>query len=198
MKKIKIFLLLACVTSCLYGQQNELKVQYSPIPLSRIDSGGGIYMGDTKSSDTSHSGNFGVEYNRYLNDWFKLGVSFNYETHKVKNLNETNYTPQWPNNDNTITERTNDLAKYQWFFVGPQAGVDYLRRDKFRLGSLVGVSLMYEHSEYEGSLNGEANEVDFFFHVEVLNFTLGKKHGLSGQAGFGHKGIVSLGYFFRW
>jgi hypothetical protein len=68
------------------------------------------------------------------------------------------------------------------------------------MGSLVGVSmvLINRDDEVKDAFTSKETEVNFFFHAEVVNFTWGRTHGLTGQLGYGHKGLVSVGYFVRW
>lgn len=58
--------------------------------------------------------------------------------------------------------------------------------------------LINRDNEIEDAFTSKETEVNFFFHAEVVNFTWGKTHGLTGQLGYGHKGLVSVGYFVRW
>lgn len=81
----------------------------------------------------------------------------------------------------------------------PQLGFEYLQNDNFRLGSLVGVSVVFSNREDIFDFhNDKESDTNLFFNAELINFTWGKTNGLTGQLGFGHKGLVSLGYFFRW
>ena len=58
--------------------------------------------------------------------------------------------------------------------------------------------LINRDNEIEDAFTSKETEVNFFFHAEVVNFTWGRTHGLTGQLGYGHKGLVSVGYFVRW
>ena len=58
--------------------------------------------------------------------------------------------------------------------------------------------LINRDNEIEDAFTSKETEVNFFFHAEVVNFTWGKTHGLTGQLGYGHKGLVSVGCFVRW
>ena len=52
--------------------------------------------------------------------------------------------------------------------------------------------------ESDNIINEKDTKINLFFHAEVINFTWGKNYGLTGQVGFGHKGLVSLGGFVKW
>ena len=41
-----------------------------------------------------------------------------------------------------ITTTTKQSNKEGWFFFGPQIGYDYVQKNNFRLGSLIGVSMV--------------------------------------------------------
>ncbi len=202
---MKVFFILIILFSFInnhhsIAQTNELKLMYSPFPLSKIDSniyGSGVQVGTNISSETKHLGAFIVDYNHYLNTRFKVGINCSYDYRKTDNHNSNSYVDNWPNIDPIINE-TNEHTAYHWFFIGPQFGCDYIRKDKFKLGSLVSVSLAFIKEETEGSVNMERTCTKAFFHIEALSFTWGKTNGLTGQLGYGHKGVLSIGYFFSW
>ncbi len=87
-------------------------------------------------------------------------------------------------------------------------GYEYIQKENFRLGSLVGLSMVLISTEdivdpltgqeSDSIINEKDTKINLFFHAEVINFTWGKNYGLTGQVGFGHKGLVSLGGFVKW
>lgn len=195
MNKYFFTLLISLLSISAFSQENEIKVMYSPVSLKRIDDWGKNHDDLT----ANYTGAFIIDYNRYLNSRLKLGVSVTYEQGKVA-WNETTgrFYPGPPYNYITTTSQHSDKAG--WLFFGPQLGFDYIQKDNFRLGSLVGVSIVLDN--YENNLDSrvisKGTDVNLFFHTELINFTWGKTNGLTGQLGFGHKGLVSIGYFIRW
>ena len=107
-----------------------------------------------------------------------------------------------------ITTKTKQKNKEGWLFFGPQIGYEYIQKENFRMGSLVGASMVListedtvdalSGKESEKILNEKDTKMNIFFHAELINFTWGKNYGLTGQMGFGHKGLVSIGGFVRW
>ena len=79
-------------------------------------------------------------------------------------------------------------------------GYEYIQKENFRMGSLLGISMALINKEdiVEDAFTNKYTDVNFFFHAEVINFTWGKNYGLTGQLGFGHKGVASVGGFVRW
>lgn len=193
----RLFLpLLMCIVSIhLLAQKNEIKVMYSPISLQRMDGNGK----DLDGLSAKYTGAFLIDYNRYISPRLKLGVNLTYDHAQVSGIKTDGYINPHPPYDwvSTTYKQSN---KEGWLFFGPQLGYEYLQKDNFRMGSLVGVSLVLINRDdvVEGSSTDKETEVNFFFHAEVVNFTWGKNHGLTGQLGYGHKGLVSLGYFVRW
>ena len=197
MKKYKsLFLLLISLISInLFAQKNEIKVMYSPLSLQRMDGWGK----DLDGLDAKYMGTFMIDYNRYVKPRLKVGINVAYDHEKVTGTKtETIRNPHPP--FDLITTTYKQSNKEGWLFFGPQVGYEYIQKDNFRMGSLVGVSmvLINRDDEVKDAFTSKETEVNFFFHAEVVNFTWGKTHGLTGQLGYGHKGLVSVGYFVRW
>lgn len=199
MNKHIFSLLIGLLTvSGVFAQKNEIKAMYSPVSFQRIDSWG-------RNRDvltTKYIGGFMIDYNRYLNSRLKLGVNVTYDQKKTTGKRTESYIKPYPSHGYyTTTYQLSD--KSEWFFVGPQLGYDYIEKQNFRLGSLVGVSMVLDRFEAtQSSKNSQVKlkgiHANLFFHAEVINFTWGRTNGLTGQLGFGHKGLVSIGYFIRW
>ena len=178
-----------------FAQKNEIKVMYSPLSLQRMDGWGR----DLDGLSAKYSGAFILEYNRYVNPRLKLGVNLTYDHENVSGTKTETYKNHRPPFDVTTTTYKQS-NKEGWFFFGPQVGYDYIQKDNFCLGSLVGVSmvLINQNDVVENAFSRKGTNVNFFFHAEVINFNWGKTHGLTGQLGYGHKGLFSIGYFVRW
>ena len=177
-----------------FAQKNEVKAMYSPLSLQRIDN----WDRDLDGLKAKYTGAFMVEYNRYVKPRLKVGVNVTYDQAKVSGTKTNGYFNPHPPYD-YITTTQKQSNKEGWLFIGPQVGYDYIQKDNFRLGSLVGVSVMLNNREdVVDSAISKGTDVNLFFHTEVINFEWGKINGLTGQLGFGHKGLVSLGYFVRW
>lgn len=201
-KNILILCLILVSTFTIRAQKNELKVMYSPISLLRMDSwnnDNGVSVGSLLNEKTKHQGTFMIDYNYRIGKRLKAGVNLTYDYRKTETKSSDQYTPPWPNNDQLITTNSRNISKDTWLMFGPQVGYEYLQKENFTLGSLVGLSFVWDTEKVSGTLiNSESSNLDFFFHVEAINFTWGEHHGLTGQLGFGHKGLISIGYFLNW
>ena len=197
MKMQKWFsVLLFCLFSVTaFAQKNEVKVMYSPVSLLQIDNWGK----DLDGLNAKYTGAFMVEYNRYVKPRLKLGVNIAYDYKNVSGTKTEGKINPHPPYDwiSTTSKQTN---KEGWLFFGPQVGYEYIQKENFRMGSLMGVSMVLKNNNntVEGQFIDKWPDVNFFFPAEVINFTWGKNYGLTGQMGFGHKGLVSVGGFVRW
>lgn len=194
--------LLACLVSIgAFAQKNEIKIMYSPLSLQRVDNWGR----DLDGLSGKYTGAFMLDYNRYMTSRIKLGVNIGYDNKKISGKSfGVIRNPHFPFDFiETFYDQSN---KEGWLFFGPQLGYDYIQKDNFRLGSLVGISMVLinrediitSETDIVNTIRTTETDTNFFFHVELLNFTWGRTNGLTGQLGYGHKGLVSLGYFFRW
>ena len=195
MQKCFSLLLLCFLSLSTFAQKNEIKVMYSPVSLYRMDNWGK----DLDGLNAKYIGAFMVEYNRYVKPRLKLGVNIAYDHKNVSGTKTTGFInphPPWDWISNT-SKQTN---KEGWFFFGPQVGYEYIQKENFRMGSLVGVSMVLKNNDntVEGAFTDKWTDMNFFFHAEVVNFTWGNNYGLTGQLGYGHKGLVSVGGFVRW
>ena len=194
MRKFFFSLLISLISFSTFAQKNEVKAMYSPLSLQQVDNWGR----DLDGLNGKYTGAFIVEYNRYVKPRLKLGVNVTYDQANVSGTKTTGFINPHPPYDN-IASNQKQSNKESWLFIGPQVGYDYIQNDNFRLGSLVGVSVMLNNREdIIDSAISKGTDVNFFFHVELINFAWGKTNGLTGQLGYGHKGLVSLGYFVRW
>lgn len=177
------------------AQKSEIKLMYSPLSLIQISD-----MGSNLEDPTSnYTGAFMIDYNRYVKPRLKLGINVTYEQGRVSGTTTDSYIRQEPPYD-IITFTYHDTDEERHLFFGPQISYDYIQKDNFRMGSLAGLSLVFVNWEgtRDSRIMTRGTDLAVFFHAELLNFTLGNRMGLTGQLGYGHKGIVSLGYFCRW
>lgn len=195
MHKWLTLLLFSLLSVSTFAQKNEVKVMYSPISLHRMDNRGQ----DLDGLSAKYTGAFMIEYNRYVKPRLKLGISIAYDHKNVSGTKTDGYINPHPPYDWTSTtyQQTN---KEGWFFFGPQVGYEYIQKENFRMGSLVGVSMVLKNNDdaVEGQFTDKWTDINFFFHAEVINFTWGKNYGLTGQLGYGYKGLMSFGGFVRW
>ena len=197
-------LILFCLLSAVsFAQKNEIKVMYSPVSLLRMDNWGR----DLDGLNAKYTGAFMIEYNHYVKSRLKLGINIAYDNEKVSGEKSEPFKNPRPPYD-WITTTSKQTNKENWFFLGPQVGYEYIQKDNFRLGSLVGLSMVLISTEdivdsltgqeSDNIVNEKGTKINLFFHAEVINFTWGKNYGLTGQLGYGHKGLVSVGGFVRW
>ena len=194
-KRFFITLLISGLSVYVSAQKSEIKLMYSPLSMIRIGD-----MGSNLEDPTSnYTGAFMIDYNRYLKPKLKLGINLTYEQGQVSGTTTDSYIRQEPPYD-VITTTYHDTDEERHLFFGPQISYEYIQKDNFRMGSLVGLSMVLVNWEgtRDSQIMTKGTDLTVFFHAELINFTWGNKMGLTGQLGYGHKGIVSLGYFCRW
>lgn len=193
MKPIVFFALLL-FTINLNAQKNTFKISYSPIQLLKMDK---EWIHSHNYENSNYSGAFTIDYHRFFNQNLHIGVSVTYETASYDGTLSGQYQPPYPDHNKTYSYSYVLSQEIRYFYIGPQVGYYYINKDNFRLGS--GISIVLLHNTSIDTLEFHKNKtskINFFGHVELISFTLGKTHGLTGQLGFGHKGLFSLGYFY--
>lgn len=177
------------------AQQSEIKMMYSPLSLIQI----GDMGSNLDNLKSNYTGAIMIDYNRYLTPRLKLGINVTYDQGKVSGTTTDTYIRQEPPYD-IITTTYHDTQEECDLFFGPQISYEYIQNDNFRMGSLLGLSMVLYNWEgtRDSRIMSKGTDIVVFFHAELINFTLGNRMGLTGQLGFGHKGIASLGYFCRW
>ena len=195
MHKFVLPLIICLLPFGLTGQENEIKLMYSPVSLQRIDDWGRNLDGLTGS----YSGAFIIDYNLYLKPRLKLGVNLTYQQEKVEGTKTGVFRNPIPPYE-LITTTYEQKNKERWLFIGPQLGFEYIQKERFRMGSLIGLSMVVIRREdtVDSRIMNDETDINLFFPAELVNFSWGNSSGLTGQLGFGHKGLVSLGYFIRW
>ncbi|MGV8827004.1 MAG: hypothetical protein ACWA6U_01680 [Breznakibacter sp.] len=199
MKSIRIILLALLLPIAAFPQKHELKIMYSPISLTTLDDM--ISNTNPFQTDKSSPGAWMLEYNYPLNDRFKIGFNITYDRFRTEGTQSYN-SSGYPNQDETwsTSETTyfNYTKRESNLFLGPQISMDYLHMEKFRMGCGAGVSMVFVKNQFKSPVvTNKETDINFMGHLELLNFTWGKTNGLTGQVGFGHKGLFSLGYFVR-
>lgn len=194
MYKFLFPLIVSLLSMNAFARKNEIKVMYSPVSLQRMDN----WDRDLDGLNGKYLGAFIIDYNRYVKPRLKLGVNVSYDQGKEVGTKSYTYCNPKPPYD-CINKSYKQSNKEKWLFIGPQLGFEYLQNDNFRLGSLVGLSVVFINREDNVDfIKEKETDTKFFFHAELINFTWGKTNGLTGQLGVGHKGLFSLGYFVRW
>ncbi len=185
----KIMLLAICCQALInsYGQNEEISITYSPVSLYRLEKWvDGSYEGQDKYFVL---GAFNLEYNRYLNQWFKLGINLMYD----KSVSEGNTSYYYSLSNTNFDYRSTKSA----FVIAPQIDFEYLRHPAFKLSSGLSIGYGIERFKNEGGLNYSVNLDGLTYHINLLSFRWGKKQGLTGNIGLGYKGLINLGYFIR-
>ncbi|WP_439182680.1 hypothetical protein [Carboxylicivirga taeanensis] len=178
----------------LNAQKNTFKLSYSPVQFLKMDK---EWLHSHDNDKSSYSGAFTLDYYRHINERIKIGLSASYETASYEDKRTGSYQPPYPNHNNIIDITYTSSQKYRYFSFGPQLIYHYINNDQFKLGSAISLVLLHNTTITTFEFQEEkSSKIDAFAHLELLSFTWGKTNGLTGQLGFGHKGLVSLGYFF--
>ena len=130
------FLLFYLLSVVAFAQKNEVKVMYSPVSLHRMDNWGR----DLDGLSAKYTGAFMIEYNRYIKPRLKLGVNIVYDHEKVSGTKTDGYINPHPPYE-WITTKIKQTNKEGWFFFSPQVGYEYIQKENFRMGSLLGLSM---------------------------------------------------------
>ncbi len=190
MKKLVISILLFCsLTAFSQDKKHLIKVMYSPFSM--------MQQAKWLNNDIYHdkSGTFTIEYNYFFKDRWKLGACISYE--QGNDLCFGTYEYRIDDYHSKMIEEQYNRNNYWWSFT-PQIGYEYFRTDNFRMGSAIGVSFIYNRKSVNNKwFLDKEYALDVWGHIELVNFTWGKTHGLTGQVGFGMKGVVSIGYFVK-
>lgn len=141
--------------------------------LTGVDMDNGTYIG------ALHLG-----YKYSLSDRFALGPVFAYDLGKSDAVYNTS----------KIGEFTN-----KFYSLALEADYKYINRDKFKLYSLVGAGATLLDQLYKPTTGKEESENQMFFNYQVtpIGVKFGSSFGAFAEAGFGYKGILCVGLFFR-
>ena len=71
----------------------------------------------------------------------------------------------------------------------------YLNHPKLKLSSSLSIGYAFEFFEQEGYYNSNYGLEGLTYHLNLIGFKWGQRHGLTGQLGFGYKAALNLGYF---
>ena len=75
---------------------------------------------------------------------------------------------------------------------------NYLTREKFRLYGLIGAGVTNLNARYTVQGQNESDNANVFnFHLSPIGAAFGRQFGGTAEVGFGYRGIVSLGLFYK-
>ncbi len=184
MNKWILIIVFSLTSFLIHSQTKEFSFSYSPLSAYRL--------GHTEEQyETSHFvlGAFNFDYYGYVNDWLKVGANLMYDREKING--------SFGSSGILTYEITNSVL-----VIAPQVDFEYLHNPNFRLSS--GLSLGYAsvfgsrvENQYSKGNTQTGNKTGFIFHLNLISFRWGRKNGLCGYMGMGHKGFLGLGYFVR-
>lgn len=191
MKKVNLLAILCCAFMHSFAQNEEINITYSPVSLYRFEKWvDGSFEGQSKYFVL---GAFNLEYKRYLNPWLKIGASCMYD----KAVAEGNALQLYYNNSPSTSISDIYRSTKSALVIAPQIDFEYLHHPKFKLSSGLSIGYGIERFRTEGGLNSSIDLDGITYHINLLSFQWGKKHGLTGNIGLGYKGLCNLGYFVR-
>lgn len=188
MRILFILLPLAFLTS-VNAQKHEISINYSPLSIYQLEK-----MVEGTSPDQHNYkvlGAINIDYYRYMNSWLKIGFSLMYDQASIEGYGTSGYYIP-----SSLTNEPYKSSK-RAIVISPQIDFEYLRNNKFKLSSGIAIGYGTEHFSTEGGINYNADLDGFTFHINLISFRLGTKHGLCGSIGAGYKGFANLGYFVR-
>ncbi|MBS2097583.1 hypothetical protein [Carboxylicivirga linearis] len=189
MKHIFIVAFLCLSILGVKAQKQELSVSYSPLSIYRFEK---IFEGTEAYEDNYHVlGAFNLNYLYHFNSWFKAGVNIMYDRASKDGI--SSYYTLETMDDPAFKTRVTKQA----FILAPEFDFQYLNHPKLKLSSSLSVGYAFEFFEQEGYYNSNYGMEGLTYHLNLIGFKWGQKHGLTGQIGFGYKGALNLGYFIR-
>ena len=196
--RIKIIFFL-CILFCgtySYSQEREhqLSVGYALASTSQIfdvfqiiafEIGGDIVFSDTNLKNQKSKGGIHLSY-AYTpkNSWF-FGATIVYNGSEYDVIaNDVNYGKQ----------------SYSYYTFAGEVGLNYLKKEYFRLYGLINLGLTYTDSEFTEKESGKkftSGDSVFDFQITPLGLSFGKKFGGFANLGFGYRGVANFGIYYR-
>lgn len=202
MKKVIFPLLFLCGILITQGNayaqdnKNEIYAGYSPLGIGMqmyiditVDVFDDIFTSWGYSEVDDNSTTTGIimlGYNRFLNDWLKLGVNGSYigitTTKDFKKDGHSDRSVKWRDDFYTVMARVD---------------FHYVRKEKITMYSGIALGASFTNSETLSGDENSAAELDnstfFAFQLNAFGFRYGGAFGVYGEAGFGYNGIFNLG-----
>ena len=161
---------------------NEIVGTMSSVIVSGLT---GIKMGDNNNTGAIHLG-----YKYALSERFALGPVFTYDQ-GIYNAKEF----------------SKDLSLYytvgkftsNFYTLAVEGDYKYVNSDKFKLYSLAGVGATLLNQVYKPNEGDKKSQSKVFFNFQITPIAIkyGSVFGVFAELGFGYKGIVSAGLFYR-
>jgi len=176
------------------AQKHEIGFSYSPFSFYGFEK----FVDDAISNEGSYRfiGALNFDYYYYVKPRLKIGISAMHdkateEGHATPKNNRSNY-PVYQQN----TKRDYKATK-STYVIAPQIEYEYVKTNRFALCS--GLSIGYAHETYTDKdfLSYDVFVDGLTYHINLLGFKWGNKYGLSGNCGYGYKGLINIGCFIR-
>jgi hypothetical protein len=134
--------------------------------------------------NSSSPGAFHVGYKYSLSDRFALGPVVTYDL---------NTSEAWANNAKTGKFTSN------YYTFSLEADYKFVNRDKFRLYALLGAGGSVLNQTYKENAGDKHSEKLTYFNFQVtpVGVKYGNSFGVFSELGFGYKGILCAGLFYR-
>lgn len=195
LKNLLIVILFLCISHVGLSQEhfNEVSVNYGMATTDDISSTFGtvfediVYemFGDSMQYGNSSTGVFLFTYQHQFSKIISAGPVFGYE------LLETDVTK----NDVTIAK-----IKHNSYTIAIEARVDYLNKEMFGmyLGLGFGATMISTSSSSDGTdVSDIESDSHFNFHITALGFRVGKQFGATAELGYGYRGLLNGGLYYR-
>ena len=180
------------VISHSYSQNHDISVGMGIASSNQIVDAFGssissiIFPGYSTLEETSSLSEFRLAYAFTPKERWSYGVAFSYS--KIEYDIKTNNTK--------VGEQTSSY----YTFAG-ETTYSYINKEKIKLYALVGLGATINSTERqtdsETSVEDDTNDTFFNFQITSIGFRYGKKWGGFAEAGFGYRGIISFGAFYK-
>lgn len=192
MKKLCTLLAIALFTSNLLSAQegqHEISIGYGVGTSAETadlfeDIVVGTFTGGRYRKEEDHSGAFHLAYKYLVSEKIGVGGTLLYESSKG-NIHE---------NEQKVAR-----LKRHFYTLAAEADYRYIRKPNFTLYSALGVGYTHMNEKITPESGGEEKDSDgsINFQVTALGAKFGSNIGGFIEAGFGYKGIGSIGAFAR-
>lgn len=145
-----------------------------------------FFPGYSTLEETSSLGEFRLAYAFTPKERWSYGVALSYS--KIEYDIKTNNAK--------VGEQTSSY----YTFAG-ETTYSYINKEKIKLYALVGLGATLSSTERQTdsgtSVEDDTNDTFFNFQITPIGFRYGKKWGGFAEAGFGYRGIISFGAFYK-
>lgn len=146
-----------------------------------------IFLNSNALVNTKTVGEFRLSYAYVPKERWTFGGTFSY--------NHSEFDVIAPR-DGKIGEQAID-----YYTIAAESSFYYLQKERLRLYGLMGAGATFgtaSQHNYETATHSRANQTFFNFQITPIGVSYGKQWGGFAELGFGYRGVLSCGVYYRW